>query len=53
MPVNSTYGPGAKMVQIQLKEPAGGVRKICFESTDAYVLFEMKMNWFEFLKIIA
>lgn len=36
-PVNSTYGPGAKMVEIQLKEPVGGVRKICFEASDAYV----------------
>eukprot|EP00105_Crassostrea_gigas_P024738 XP_011445097.2 PREDICTED: uncharacterized protein LOC105340624 [Crassostrea gigas] len=34
-PVNSTYGPGAKMVEIQLKEPVGGVRKICFEASDA------------------
>lgn len=35
--VNSIYGLGVKMVEIQLKELVGGVCKICFEVLDVYV----------------
>ena len=37
IPVNSSYGPGAKMVQIEMKESSGGVRRICLEASDKYV----------------
>ncbi|XP_061173643.1 uncharacterized protein LOC133182814 [Saccostrea echinata] len=31
---NNSYGPGAMVIQVQLKEPLGGQRKICFEAAD-------------------
>ena len=37
IPLNSSYGPGAKMVQIEMKESSGGVRRICLEASDKYV----------------